>query len=100
MNIIILCALGLVWGLVWAIILQYTAPGAFIVHRHAWIAVIIGLSGDLLIAIFAIDLDAWLRVVAIVTASAIAIVGRSLYNEWQEHLALLRMNDDHQDQDR
>ncbi len=85
--------LAAVWGVVWAVILQYTAWGQFLAIRRTWLAVIIGFGVDLLIMLAILPVNIWLQVCAIVGASAIGIIGRSLANEWRDHRELMEAVD-------
>lgn len=96
--ILILCLiLALIWGGIWAAILQHTEWGRFVAARRAWLAVVIGFGVDLLILLVILPVNVWLQVVAIVGASAIAIIGRSLANEWQDHREQLEAARGHTD---
>ncbi len=83
--IIMACILAAVWGAIWAVILQHTAWGRFIAVRRTWLAVVIGFGVDLLILLAILPVTVWLQVCAIVGASSVGIIGRSLANEWQDH---------------
>jgi hypothetical protein len=88
--ILLLCLiLALIWGGIWGVVLQHTRWGRFIAARHAWLAVVIGLGVDLLILLVILPVTVWLPVCAVVATSAIGIIGRSLANEWREHMELL-----------
>lgn len=83
--ITILCLiLALIWGCVWAAMLQFTGWGRFIALRRAWLAVVIGVGVDLLILLIIIPLGTWLLIVLVIGLSALGIIARSLWNEWQE----------------
>ena len=82
--------LGLFWGVFWALVLQCTEPGRFLARRQTWLAVVIGIGVDVLILLVLLPLEMWLQVVAVIGASALGIIGRSLLNEWREHAELLR----------
>ena len=81
--------LAFVWGCVWAALLQFTQWGRFIALRRAWLAVTIGVGVDLLLLLIVLPVSTWLFICAIVAASAIGIIARSLANEWREHRELL-----------
>jgi len=65
------------WGLIWAACLQWNRWGKFLVEERTWITVVIGVGIDLAIAYP----EDWWTVAAIIAASAIGIIARSLYNE-------------------
>ena len=76
--------LALMWGLIWALILQFTKWGKFIVRHRTWIAVAVGFGVDIAILGIVLELTAWLNVMLVVAASAIPIIARSLLNEYAE----------------
>jgi len=76
--------LALFWGLIWAAFLQFFRLGRFLADKRTWVAVVIGVGGDLAIAFFCVSWDAWSRVAGIVLASSAGIILRSLYNEQNE----------------
>lgn len=76
--------LALFWGLSCALVLQFTPVGRFLARRRAWLAVVIGVGGDLLLMLFFLPLLTWIVVVGVVAVSSIGMVARSLYNEWAE----------------
>lgn len=82
-------ALGIIWGTVWALFLQRTYAGRFMAARLTWLTVVIGIGVDLVIALFIIPLDAWLRIAGVIAASSIAIIARSLLNDSSDHRALI-----------
>lgn len=88
MTIALAAVLGALWGLIWALALQ-TRPGRFIASRHTWLAVVIGVGGDLLVLLVALSLETWLAVSLVVAVSSAPIILRSLYNEWQDHIDLM-----------
>lgn len=86
--------LALFWGALWALFLQYTDHGRFLALRRTWIAVVIGVGGDLLILVAILPFEAWLVVCGILTASSIGIIARSLINEHADDRALLEVLDE------
>lgn len=89
MNLALSLILALVWGGIWAAILQWTPGGRYLAACRAWLAVVIGLGVDLLILLAVLPLADWLRAVAVIAASSIGIVGRSLWNEYHGHRAVM-----------
>ena len=75
--------LAVFWGFLWAATLQFTRLGQFLARRRAWVTVVVGVGGDLAIALFVVPWDAWWRVALIVVASSAGIIFRSLWNEKQ-----------------
>lgn len=85
--------LALFWGLSCALVLQFTPVGRFLARRRAWLAVVIGVGGDLLLLLIFLPVDVWIMAVGVVAASSIGLVIRSLHNEWieeQETIAAYR----------
>ena len=76
--------LGLIWGAVWAAALQWTSWGRWMAGQRTWLTVVIGVAGSLAACAVAVPVDDLLTIVVIISASAICIIGRSLYNEYQE----------------
>lgn len=76
--------LALIWGAIWAACLQFTDWGQFLAERRTWFTVVVGIGVDLLLFLPLVSLDIWFQLVLIVTASSVAIVARSLYNELQD----------------
>ncbi len=89
--------LGGIWGVVWALILQKTYAGRFLAARMTWLTVVIGVGGDMAIVLLVIDWDLWLKVLAVIGASSVGIIGRSLRNEWNDQRLLVTMRHEHED---
>lgn len=81
---VLVLLLALIWGISWALFLQFVPLGRFLARRRTWLTVVVGVGVDLLLALLLVPLVAWLAVVAIVALSAVGIVGRSLWNEHRE----------------
>jgi hypothetical protein len=73
--------LGAVWGVVWAVCLQFTAWGHWLAMRRTWLTVVIGVGGDLLILLLIVPFETWLIAATVIAVSAIGIIVRSLVNE-------------------
>jgi hypothetical protein len=80
--------LALFWGMIWAAFLQWNEYGRYLALRRTWVTVVIGVGVDLLIALFVTPLEVWLVVCAIVIASSLGIISRSLYNEHLDERAV------------
>jgi hypothetical protein len=93
--------LAFVWGGVWAAFLQFTVAGQFLAKRRTWITVVVGVGGDMLIALLCISFGDWARMGMIIALSAVAIIVRSLFNEWYETNEIIRAfkNKDRQQDD-
>jgi hypothetical protein len=76
--------LAVVWGIVWAVALQFTSWGRWLAVRRTWITVVVGVAGVGLIALLVVDIGAWLQLVAIMAASSLGVIIRSLINEFRE----------------
>jgi hypothetical protein len=73
-----------VWGVVWAVFLQWHGWGRWLAVRRTWLSVVVGVGGDLLILGLVVDWQVWLVVAGVVAASSIGMIVRSLYNERHE----------------
>ncbi len=80
-------SLAFVWGVVWALFLQFTSLGQFLAAKRTWLTVTVGIGVDAGILLVCLPLSTVLSVVAVVAASAIGIVARSLINELQDELS-------------
>lgn len=69
--------LGLLWGIGYALFLQMTRSGRQLAVDLTWLSVVIGVGIDMLISFGA----SYFTVLSVITASAIGIIIRSLYNE-------------------
>jgi len=85
--------LALIWGIIWAAVLQFSQLGRFLAARRTWLTVVIGIGADLVLLRLMLKLSDWLRVVGIVALSSVGIIGRSVYNEWADHREWLTRSD-------
>jgi hypothetical protein len=76
------------WGVLWAIFIQCTTYGRYLALRRTWLTVVVGVGVDLLIMLFVVPLTVWLLVCAIIAASSVGIIARSLYNELRDEQAI------------
>lgn len=83
-NLVPALLLALMWGVGWALFLQFHPHGQYLAVRRTWITVVIGVGVDLLIALLVLDAAAWLRVFGVIVASSIGVIGRSLINEHKD----------------
>lgn len=74
------CSFALLWGILWAVFIQYNKLGQFIGEERTWIAVVVGVGVDLLIGIAALWWQLWL----VIAFSSVGIIIRSLLNEKRE----------------
>ena len=81
--------LALIWGLLWALVLQYVPLGRFLAVRRSWLAVVIGIAVDLLLLRPVLSQRSWLRVAGVLGASSIGMILRGLLNEWHDHQEIL-----------
>jgi len=86
--------IALIWGGSWALCLQRTSLGRYLAAQRAWLAVIIGVGGDLLLLRLLLPRAAWLRVCAVIGASSAGIIARSILNEHRLHQELIERLDD------
>jgi hypothetical protein len=86
-------ALEITWGVLWAVFLQYTWPGRYLVRRKAWATVVIGVGGTVALARPVIDESSWWRVCLAFVLSSAGIVARSLANEQRLERVLYRAQD-------
>jgi len=77
--------LAAVWGMVWALFLQFSQIGQFLAVKRTWLTVVIGVGVDLLIALLVVPWAYWLPFVVIIALSSIGLIVRSLYNEKTEN---------------
>lgn len=77
LGLILRCLGALLWGIGWALVLQFNRLGQFLAQERTWITVVVGVGIDLLIGLGA----AWWHIWLIVGFSAIGIIARSLINE-------------------
>lgn len=80
--------LALFWGALWAAFLQFSAWGRYLALRRTWLTVVVGVGIDLLILVMVIPLETWLLMCAVIAASSLGIIARSLHNERQDEKAV------------
>lgn len=73
--------LALLWGALWALFLQLHPWGRWLALRRTWLTVVVGVGVDLALLLLILDAHTWATVVAIIAASSIGVIVRSLYNE-------------------
>lgn len=76
------------WGVLWAVFLQCTCYGHYLALRRTWLTVVVGVGVDLLIMLCVVPLTTWLIVCAIIAASSVGIIARSLHNELRDEQAI------------
>lgn len=79
--------LAVVWGVLWALFLQYHAWGQWLAVRRTWLTVVAGIGVDLALLATVLDLAAWLLVAGVIAASSIGIIVRSIANERREDIS-------------
>jgi len=79
--------LAAVWGVVWALFLQYHPWGQWLAVRRTWLTVVAGVGVDLALLATVLDLATWLTVAALIPASSIGIIARSIANERREDIS-------------
>ena len=80
--------LGFFWGVFYALWLQQTKYGRFLVQRRTWIAVVLGIGVDVLIMALVLPFDQLLIIAGVLATSAVGIVVRSLYLESRDQEAI------------
>ena len=86
-RLLLALCLGTVWGALWALVLQHTGWGRWLAVRRTWLTVVVGVGVDLLLLLLVLDWHQWAQVVAIVAASSIGVIVRSLHNEHREDVS-------------
>lgn len=81
--------LAFVWGVFWAVFLQYVPLGKFLAEKRTWITVVIGSGVNMGILFMVIDWRLVLQVLAVWGVSAIGIIVRSIANECHEERELI-----------
>ena len=81
--------LALIWGFLWAALLEWAPWGRYLAARRAWLAVAIGVSADLALLTALLPLTHWLAACAVFALSGIGLIVRSLYHEWRDNEELL-----------
>ena len=76
-----------VWGVVWALFLQYHPWGQWLAVRRTWLTVVAGVGVDLALLATVLDLATWLTVAGVIAASSIGIIARSIANERSEDIS-------------
>lgn len=76
--------LAFIWGVSFALFLQYVPAGRFLAKHRAWLAVVIGVGVDVLILAWVLPVGHLLMIFAVFGASAIGVIARSLANERNE----------------
>ena len=75
-------SLGILWGALWAVFIQFNRHGKFLAEERTWITVVIGVGIDLLIAYpWGGGQGDWFTVAIVISTSSIGIIVRSLANE-------------------
>lgn len=84
LTMLIILVLALVWGFAWAWVLQHTEFGKYLVVKRTWLTVVIGIGVDLLLGLWLIDFEAWLKLWLVFALSSVGIILRSLRNEAEQ----------------
>jgi len=79
--IVLAVIVAALWGAMWAAFIQFNYHGRFLAARLTWLSVVIGIGVDLLILALVIPLNELIAVVAVIGASSLPIIARSLINE-------------------
>ncbi len=76
--------LATLWGIFYALFLQFVPLGQFLARKRTWLSVAIGVGVDLGLAALVIPFEYWRPFAAIVALSALGVILRSLANEQTE----------------
>lgn len=76
--------LAFVWGVIWALFLQFHRYGRWLAVRRTWITVVVGVGVDLALLALLLDPHTWVTVATVVAASSVGVIVRSLVNEHSE----------------
>lgn len=76
--------LAFAWGVIWALFLQFHRYGRWLAVRRTWITVVVGVGVDLALLALLLDPHTWATVAAVVAASSVGVIVRSLVNEHSE----------------
>ena len=76
-----------VWGVLWALFLQWHPWGQWLAIKRTWLTVVIGVGVDLAILLLVLEWSAWTSVAGVIAVSGIGVIVRSLYNEHHEDIA-------------
>ena len=87
MDLSTVLILAAVWGVVWALFLQYHPWGQWLAVRRTWLTVVAGVGVDLALLATVLDLATWLTVAGVIAASSIGIIARSIANERREDIS-------------
>ena len=80
-RIALTAILALIWGAIWALFLQLHPWGQWLAIKRTWLTVVIGVGIDMALLLLVLDIRTWSAVAAVIAASSVGIIGRSLYNE-------------------
>ena len=92
--------LALIWGLLWALVLEYVPLGRFLAARRSWLAVVIGVAVDLLLLRPVLSLGSWLRVTGVLAASSVGMILLLIENTVADDVEERRARDDCRPYDR
>lgn len=80
-RIALVAILALIWGVIWALFLQLHPWGKWLAIKRTWLTVVVGVGVDLALLLMVLDIHTWSIVAAVIAASSVGIIVRSLYNE-------------------
>lgn len=77
--------LAFLWGVGWAVFIQFNRYGKFLAKERTWITVVVGVGVDLLISYpFLGSYSDWYTTALVISFSSIGIIVRSLHNEQEQ----------------
>lgn len=77
-------SLALIWGILYAVMLQTTPIGQYLARQRTWITVVVGVGVTMLLTLLIVPWDVWWQVMAVIAASSLGVITRSLLREWRE----------------
>ena len=86
--------LAFIWGILWAMTIQFVPVAVFLAQKRTWLTVVIGIGIDVAIGFLA-ALDAptpfaaWAYQFFVIALSSVGIITRSLVNESNEHKEII-----------
>ena len=91
--------LAFIWGVIWALTIQYIPFAVYLAQKRTWMTVVAGVGVDLAIGLLTVP-DApntfwmWAYQFIIVALSSVGIITRSLVNEWHEQKEIINAAQD------
>lgn len=81
--------LAAIWGVGWALFLEYVPLGRWLAARRTWLTVVIGVGVDLGLVALVLPFEYWWPVAAVVAVSSVGVIARSIVIEMREWAELM-----------